>query len=422
MKKHLFCIISFILFILVFVYFLVIFLTGYFIEKSLSELDSYINKDNKSPAVRFEYTSTESSLFKREGYIKLTSKLFLDSKVPFTSDIGFFKVDAALDLAELVTNANKLIADDFDAKTVKSNLTADIDVLKFTAELKAKLKASYKAKNTKPVSIDIKAYADSEEKPSLTVAVDNYNYSKLLNLGKARFEGNIEGLYKITSLGKGELNAEKIKLNAGEIDSVELDYKAGLCDKDNNFKVTVDAEIKNLLGYLSTVELTSELTSLNLDKITGARSASNGLSYADYVLSDLKRAYVKKAEFTVSNKQALKLFNSTLDAAKFNAEGPLAFKYPDIKNTLSGKLEIGTNSNGKALSLFMKKGKDGVYRTELLIINGQYNLGGIPLGAGFISGGGAEKILEKIPMSEKTQNKVNKALDVIKLLPAIKLK
>ncbi|MGN1281065.1 MAG: hypothetical protein ACI4UM_04095 [Succinivibrio sp.] len=422
MKKILLWIFSSIFLLLILAYFGVIFTTGLFIEKTLSELDSYINNENKSPKIRLSYTSTDSSLFKRTGFITVRSNLFKESKVPFDSDIGFLKVNAVVNLEECVKNANKLIADDFDSKTVRSEIKADIDVLDFKAQISAALRASYKAKNKKPLCVDIVAKVDAEQKPSLSVYADNYNNSSLINLGKVRFNGNIDGIYPITSLGQGQLIAENIKISSGSTDSISVSYSATECDKDRNFNLNVDASAKNLLGYLSTVDLNAVVSSLNLDKLTGVQESPDKMEYADFVLSDLKKADIRQSDFSVSNKLALKLFKSTLDEARFSANGPLTFSYPDIKSTLSGKLVIDTNSNGKAFSLFMKKGSNGRYTTELVINRGQYILGGIPLGSDFISGDGAQIILEKIPLSEKKQEKVNKALEVLKLLPAIKLK
>ncbi|MGN0902938.1 MAG: hypothetical protein ACI4M9_06610, partial [Succinivibrio sp.] len=352
------------------IYFAVVWLTGFYIEKTLSELDGYVNSTNDEKAiVHFEYQSTKKSLYSREGILVISSPLFKSCKTYFKSEIGFLRAEATLDVADLVKN---LAATDYLPKDLNSNesnglISTHVNVFKFEAYLKAKITSAYKKQNTGNLNIDLDAHMNMDMKPELTAAVDNYINPKIVSIHKGRLRAVADGVFPVKSIGSGTVTLEKVSLKQGDIGSLTASYKATPCDSQNNFAVDIDGKGKDIMGIFETLNLNASLSSLNLDRITGVTKVPDGSSYTDFILSSLNRADIKKSEFTISNKTALKIFKSTLNSVIFRAEGPMTFKYQNIPDTLNGKLKITTNSNGKILTVFMTKNAQGLNETELKI-------------------------------------------------------
>ena len=116
---------------------------------------------------------------------------------------------------------------------------------------------------------------------------------------------------------------------------------------------------------------------------------------------------IDKFNFSLSRNFAKRLFSENSADIPFQSNGSFKFKYATLPQSLNGVLHIGTNTL-KGLGFLLKEQGNGYYGTDLVIKNGQYQLGDFSLSSDFLKNSAINGLIEKIKLEDKLNLKGEK--------------
>lgn len=420
---------KFIVFLLVFVcvlYIGICYITGSLIESNLANSQKYIESSDAEllKGVKLSYISKSSGLYNREGEYVIDSPVFGKSVCPTSIYSGFLHANVKLNVDELVANLarkNIVLPASFDTKTSNGMIEADVNVLSLKAVATADLSSKYQKNRYKDFSLKLISNVDSSFNPEATIAVSNFKNPALFSCDSFNYKGNIEGLISISSLGKGKFSGKNLGYEKYVLDNLEGEYRT--YEYENGiFKLYVKAIGQGVTEHLSRFDFEGSFSSFNLDKILSSDKYKKNAAdeSLDIILSDLSDAQIDKFNFSLSRNFAKRLFSENSADIPFQSNGSFKFKYATLPQSLNGVLHIGTNTL-KGLGFLLKEQGNGYYGTDLVIKNGQYQLGDFSLSSDFLKNSAINGLIEKIKLEdklnlkgEKIEKELNKLDDKIK--------
>lgn len=404
----------------------VCYITGSLIESYLANSQEYIKASDSDilKGVKVSYTSKSSGLYNREGDYIIESPVFGKSICPTSIYSGFLHANVKLKIDELVANLarkNIVLPASFDTKTSSGLIEADANLLSLHAVVNGSLASKYQKNRYKDFALKLAANADSSFEPELTLNVLNYKNPDLFSCDTFNYKGNIEGLFSITSLGKGKFDGKNLSLNKYVLNSLDGEYRT--YEYENGiFKLYTKAVGQGVTEHFSSFDFEGSFASFSLDKIlfTDKFKKNDADDTLDIILSDLTEAKIDKFNFSLSRNFAKRLISENSSDIPFISNGEFKFKYANLPQSLNGVLHLSTKSL-KGLGFLLKDQGNGYYGTDLIIKNGQYQLGDFSLSADFLKNSAINGLIEKIKLEdklnikgEKIEKELNKLDDKIK--------
>jgi hypothetical protein len=325
---------------------------------------------------------------------------------------------------ELLANLarkNIVLPSSLDTKTSKGQLEADVNVLSLKAVATADLSSKYQKNRYKDFSLKLVSNVDSSFNPEADLAVNNFKNPALFSCDSFNYKGNIEGLLSITSLGKGKFNGKNLGYDKYVLNNLDGEYRT--YEYENGiFKLYVKAIGQGVTEHLSSFDFEGSFSSFTLDKILSSDKYKKNASEEtlDIVLSDLTDAKIDKFNFSLSRNFAKRLLSENSADIPFQSNGNFKFKYAALPKSLNGVLHIGTRTL-KGLGFLLKDQGNGYYGTDLVIKNGEYQLGDFALTSDFLKNTAINGLIEKLKLEdklnlkgEKIEKELNKLDDKIK--------
>ncbi|SFS45149.1 hypothetical protein SAMN02910357_00823 [Succinivibrio dextrinosolvens] len=420
---------KFIVFLLVLVcviYVGVCYVTGALIESYLANSQKYIESSNAEllKGIKLSYVSKSSGLYNREGDYVIESPVFGKSVCPTSIYSGFLHANVKMKVDELLANLarkNIVLPSSLETKTSKGQLEADVNVLSLKAVATADLSSKYQKNRYRDFSLKLVSNVDSSFNPEADLVVNNFKNPALFSCDSFNYKGNIEGLLSITSLGKGKFNGKNLGYDKYVLNKLDGEYRT--YEYENGiFKLYVKAIGQGVTEHLSSFDFEGSFSSFNLDKILSPDKFRKNASEEtlDIVLSDLTDAKIDKFNFSLSKNFAKRLLSENSADIPFQSNGSFKFKYAALPQSLNGVLHIGTKTL-KGLGFLLKDQGNGYYGTDLVIKNGQYQLGDFALTSDFLKNTAINGLIEKLKLedklkvkSEKIEKELNKLDDKIK--------
>lgn len=420
---------KFIVFLLVLVcvlYVGICYITGSIIESNLANSQKFIESSDAEllKGVKLSYVSKSSGLYNREGDYVIESPVFGKSVCPTLIYSGFLHANVKMKVDELVANLarkNIVLPSSFDTKTSKGQIEADVNVLSLKAVATTDLASKYQKNRYKDFSLKLVSNVDSSFNPEATLAVNSFKNPALFSCDSFNYKGNIEGLLSISSLGKGKFNGKNLGYDKYVLNDLDGEYRT--YEYENGiFKLYVKAIGQGVTEHLSSFDFEGSFSSFNLDKIlsTDKYKKNDSEETLDVILSDLSEAKIDKFNFSLSRNFAKRLLSENSADIPFQSHGNFKFKYASLPQSLNGVLHIGTKTL-KGLGFLLKDQGNGYYGTDLVVKNGQYQLGDFSLTPDFLKNSVINGLIEKIKLEdklnlkgEKIEKELNKLDDKIK--------
>ncbi len=409
MKKF----IVFLLVLVCFVYVGICYITGYLIESNLANSQQFIESSDSEllKGTKLSYVSKSSGLYNREGDFVIDSPVYGKSVCPTAIYSGFLHANVKMRLDELVANLSRkniVLPSTFDTKTSRGDFEADVNVLSLKGVATAVLSSKYQKNRYKDFALKLVANVDSSFNPEATLEVQNFKNPALFSCDSFNYKGNIEGLISITSLGKGKFSGKNLNLDKYVLNTLDGEYRT--FEYENRiFKLYVNSQGKGVTEHLSSFDFEGTFSSFNLDKIlsTDKYRKKESDEALDIILSDLTEAKVDKFNFSLSRNFAKRLLSENSADIPFQSNGNFKFQYATIPQSLNGVLHVGTKTL-KGLGFLLKDQGNGYYGTDLVIKNGQYQLGDFALSSDFLKSSAINGLIEKIKLEDKLNIKTEK--------------
>ncbi len=222
-------------------------------------------------------------------------------------------------------------------------------------------------------------------------------------------------------MGKGKFNGKNLGYDKYVLNNLDGEYRT--YEYENGiFKLYVKAIGQGVTEHLSSFDFEGSFSSFTLDKILSSDKYKKNASEEtlDIVLSDLTDAKIDKFNFSLSRNFAKRLLSENSADIPFQSNGNFKFKYAALPKSLNGVLHIGTRTL-KGLGFLLKDQGNGYYGTDLVIKNGEYQLGDFALTSDFLKNTAINGLIEKLKLEdklnlkgEKIEKELNKLDDKIK--------
>ncbi len=400
--------------LLIVLYFAVVYILGYVVQDRLEHAQEYVSaaSDPVIRQTRISYVATSSGLFTRDGILVVEHPLTGQSRIPTVIKSGFINLNVAMDASSLLNSLKGKL--DYIPSILKNgaitgSLVADVNVLAFKATADVSVHAPYANAKNPDLDIKLSAVLDSSKKPAAYLTVANYLNPKLLSVKDFSYKGYIEGVPEITSIGEGTATARSLKVKRENFETLNVDYKTHSYDDKKNFEVDFTVKGNGVLEYLKTFDIKGSAASLNLMKILDYEKfrSKERQSFDSVVLADLKKVTLSKADFSLSDKFARRLLSKGSAALNFRSNGEFTLSYPDIEHTLSGVLHLKTNAL-EGLAYLMKANSSGEFETDLVIRNGEYQLGEFKFDEDFLKSALKSGLFKKLKLDSKIEKHTKK--------------
>lgn len=388
---------------------LICFFTSYFIENSIKALPDTLKltEDPVLKDLKISYLSESSGIYSRQGSLVIEHPLIIKSIVPIRINSGFLYTSINAKFDDLLNHlvGHNFIVPALTGKRSVAFVNVNASVLSLSTSADLLIHAPYKLLKNK--NLDIKAHVNIglSQNPSFDVSIKNYINSNVANIESLDYTGNIEGIAPISSFGQGIIDIKNLIFEKKHFNKLNISYICENTKESNIFNLKAQIKGQGALEYLNNFDFSGKALSFNKDRILNTKNykKSEKDKDSDIILNDLHEILLDSSSFSISKSFANKVLSEASSELTLHSTGKFDFKYPKISDTLTGHINLSTNTH-KGIAHLMDKQKDGSYAVVLKIINGEYYIGDIALGPDLLKSITILALFKKIKLGNKLKS------------------